>query len=597
MVYLSSDPASQLQPASPDIEIVVRMPEPWTHYYHVSMTVSHLLADSIDLVMPVWTPGSYVVREFGRNVRDFSAAGAIGNRLHWEKISKHTWRVRANKEPNVSVSYRVYAFERSVRTSFLDRSHGFISGAGVFMYVEGKLHSPYRIRIEPYLDWSTVSTSLEAVPGKDHVFQAPDFDILVDSPIEIGNQQVLEFEAQGIRHTIAIYGDGNLSPERLTSDFRRIAETAAEVFGEFPYRHYTFLLQLLDDGFGGLEHLNSCSIQVSRWSFKPEEAYRKTLALVAHELFHAWNVKRLRPFPLGPFDYTRENYTRLLWMAEGFTEYYSYLLLRRSGLMNVEHYLAGLAGRLREYLQTPGRHVDSAAEASFDAWIKHYRRDAHSHNATVSYYSKGELIALVIDLEIRQLTAGACSLDDVLRKLYRKYYKQFQRAFNEIELRLACEETAGRPLTEIFEGYVYGTAEMDFDRYLNHAGLRIGEQWEGLRGKGFLGASARTREGRTVVSSVTAGTAAYEHGLNVNDEILAVDGYRVDEQSLVLRLEENAPGTKVDLTIARDGRLITLPVVLGEQPVPELKVLRIEQPTPEQKRIYQSWSRSPWPSQ
>jgi predicted metalloprotease with PDZ domain len=594
MTPISKNPDHSEQDPGPQIVIRVGMSEPWTHYFDVAINVSGAPQGKLDFVMPVWTPGSYLVREFARNVQEFSSVDTAGENLRWEKINKNTWRVYAADSLDVTVKYRVYAFEMSVRTSFLDDSHAYINGASVFMYLEGFLERPYRVAIDPYPGWNRISTGLDPVSGKSNVFLAPDFDTLVDSPIEIGNQEILSFDCRGAPHFIAIYGDGNRDPEKLRSDVSRIVESAADVFGAIPYRHYTFIVHLLDNANGGLEHANSSSIQVSRWCFQPEENYRKFLALVAHEYFHVWNIKRIRPKGLGPFDYTRENYTRLLWVSEGFTSYYGDHLLLRSGLTNADKYLEDLSKTINGYRQTPGRLIESAAEASFDAWIKFYRRDEHSANASISYYVKGELIGLIMDLEIRHRTATARSLDDVMRLLYTRFYQQCPRGFEEAEFRAACEEVAGGSLAQIFDHCAYGTREIDFARYLLCAGLTFAEaRHEDGAPQGYLGISTKASEGKILVTSVPTATPGYNHGINVRDEIIAADGYRVDQESLNARIEEKRPGATMEITIARSGKLRVLPVVLGQKKA-ECKISRIPSPTPEQKALYQSWLGTPW---
>jgi predicted metalloprotease with PDZ domain len=578
----------------PEIVIRVGMSQPWTHYFEVAIHISGAPQGELDFVMPVWTPGSYLVREFARNVQEFSSVDSAGKNLRWEKINKNTWRVYAEASSEVTVKYRVYSFELSVRTSFLDDSHAYINGASVFMYLEGFLERPYRVAIDPYPGWNRISTGLDPVSGKSNSFRAPDFDTLVDSPIEIGNQEILSFDYRGTPHFIAIYGDGNCDLAKLRSDINRIVESAADVFGEIPYRHYTFIVHLLDNANGGLEHMNSSSLQVSRWGFQPEESYRKFLALVAHEYFHVWNIKRIRPKGLGPFDYTRENYTRMLWFSEGFTNYYGDHLVLRSGLTSADKYLEALSKTISGYRQTPGRLIESAAEASFDAWIKFYRRDEHSPNASISYYVKGELIGLVMDLEIRRRTATVRSLDDVMRLLYARFYRQCPRGFEEGEFRAACEEVAGGSLDEIFDDCAYGTTEIDFARYLLGAGLTLEEfGQEGGAPKGYLGISTKASEGKILVTSVPSATPGYNHGINVGDEIIALDGYRVDQQSLNARIEEKKPGALLEITIARSGKLRVLPVVLGQKSA-EYKITRIPSPAAEQKALYQSWLGTPW---
>ena len=596
MVTPSSTPQARALSAAPEIDARVGMSRPWTHYFELSMTVSGIIQENLDFVMPVWTPGSYLIREFSRHVRGFSATDETGNKLNWEKINKNTWRVHSGRNRVVEVKYRVYAYEQSVRTSFLDDSHGYINGASIFMYVDGHPEHPYRVHIDPHPGWTQISTGLDPLPGRTNSFFAPDFDTLVDSPIEIGNQMVRGFTFRDVPHFISLYGDGNHDPEKLSQDIQRIVEAAVEVFGEIPYSHYTFLIQLLPEGGGGLEHGNSASLHVSRWTFQPEESYRKFLGLVAHEFFHLWNIKRIRPQELATVDYTRENYTRSLWFSEGITEYFGNQIVLRAGLIGPDQYLENLSRTIEGFRETPGRLVDSAADASFDAWIKHYLRDENSPNSTVSYYTKGELIGLVMDLEVRRRTGGKRSLDDLMRLLYERYCKELRRGFTELELRNACEEAAGGTMEEIFERYVYGAEEMDLARYLGYAGLKLTgpDKSEKSPPKGFLGVMAKNAEGKILISAISADTPAYDQGLNVYDEIIGLDGFRVNPDSVAARIEEKAPGTRVEITISRAEKLRTIPVVLAEKKAAETKITRVSEPSGEQKQLYESWLRVPW---
>jgi predicted metalloprotease with PDZ domain len=579
----------------PEIRIEVGMPEPWTHYFDVRMTVSGLEQEYARLRMPVWTPGSYMVREFSRNVHGFSASCESGNSLEWEKTDKCTWQVSTDPAKSWSVGYRVYAFEMSVRTCFLDDSHGYINGAGLFMLLEGFENSAYRLHIKPYSEWSEISTGLDPVPGEPNEFIAPDFDTLVDCPIEIGNQEILAFEIEGKPHRISIYGGGEFSRERLAADFSRIIEACASMMGGLPYRNFSFLLHFLSDGRGGLEHANSMSIQTSRWFALSEDSYLRFLDLIAHEFFHVWNVKRVRPAGLGPFDYSRENYTRLLWVSEGFTDYYSGRILRRAGLIEPSAYLAELSKSVRELQDTPGRSVQSVSEASFDAWIKFYRPQPNSANTTVSYYLKGSLIGLVLDLELRKRGVGE-GLDDIMRRLYREFWQERNRGFTEAEFRDICEQAAGGALNEIFEEYACGTGEIDFEHYLEYAGLRFSPPETGAdtSGRGQLGISVKSVEGKVLIDAVTAGGAGWKHGLNVQDEIIAVNGFRASTEFLSGYLQTKPAGFELQVLAARDGRIRAFDVRLGERTGREYKIERIGYPSEEQKRLYESWIYAAW---
>ncbi|MDQ3555663.1 MAG: M61 family peptidase, partial [Gemmatimonadota bacterium] len=311
------------------------MPEPHTHLLHVEMEVREA-GGPVELAMPVWTPGSYLVREFARNAHTFAAEDGAGGPLGWSKTDKTRWRVDAPRDGTLRVRYTVYAAELSVRTSHLDASHGYVNGASVFFYAEGRRDEPLELRVEPPAGWRT-TTALPPGPEPE-TFLAAGYDELADSPLEIGTHALLEWESGGVPHRYAVWGRGNLDPERLVADTRRIVDATRDFWGGLPYRDFTFILHLTAGAAGGLEHRDSTTLLVDRWAFRGRP-YEETLALVTHEFFHVWNGKRIRPAPLGPFDYTRENYTRNLWVVEGVTTYYTDLLLRRAGLITPERYL------------------------------------------------------------------------------------------------------------------------------------------------------------------------------------------------------------------------------------------------------------------
>jgi predicted metalloprotease with PDZ domain len=581
---------------APEIEFLLQMPQPWTHYFEVTMTLRGIGSEVVDLVMPVWTPGSYLVREFARNVEGFTATGKSGVPLAWCKTSKNRWRI-SSKSAVLRVAYRVYAFERSVRTSFLDRSHATVNGSGLFMYVDGRQRRAHRLRIEPFPGWTNISTALKPADGEGRVYLAPDYDTLVDSPIEIGNQQIMEFSVREVPHRVSISGEGNFDTAALCADLQKVVECAVEIMGDIPYPQYAFLISLASEGNGGLEHANSMLMQVNRWTFKPRDRYKHFLELAAHEFFHVWNVKRIRPEGLGPFDYGQENYTRLLWVAEGFTDYYAGQILRRAGFLTPDEYLDAISKNIKELQETPGRRHESLAEASFEAWIRLYRKDENFSNRSVSYYLKGGLVGLLLDLEIRN-RSGRKSLDDVMRLLYAEYYRKRGRGFTEDEFRAACEKIAGDPLDRIFEDYCYGTGELDFSTYLGYAGLGFKEPAKDAPGqdKGYLGISAKTVDGRVYIAGVTRETPAFTQGLNVNDEIIAINGFRVDQELLTARIGEASPGEVLEFLVSRDGRLLSLPITLGKQEAREYRIERLADPTPKQKRICETWLRADWGS-
>lgn len=586
---------------APELSFTVSMPEPNTHLLQVEMRVrgagGAALPPQLDLVMPVWTPGSYLVREYARHVQDFTPAAedAKSAPLPWHKVNKDTWRVETGGAREVVVSYAVYANELTVRTNELNDRHAFWNNAATLMYVAGFLGASATIAVVPRPGWK-IATGLPPIAGRRDTFRAENFDVLYDSPFLVSDFRVLPFEVKGVPHRIVVDGEGNYDPERMRRDVQKIVEAAVGMMGEIPYRDYTFLLMLHPTAGGGLEHLNSTALLFRRYNFRPESAYKDFLTLVAHEYFHLWNVKRIRPDALGPFDYTAENYTRLLWVAEGLTSYYENILVRRAGLMTDREYLNKAADAIRNLQNTPGRLEMSVEEASFDAWIKYYRPDENSINSSISYYDKGAILGLLLDLEIRRRTAGAKSLDDVMRYLYTEFYKR-GRNYTPEDFQRAAELVAGSSLEEFFRRYVRGREELDYNASLAGVGLQLvpapGDKSKPAAEKAYFGANLRQDGDRLLVTNVLAGSPAYNQGLYANDQIVALDGARVNLDSLNARLNDRKPGDEVRLALFRADDLRTVTIKLGARPEAGYRIVPVRDPTPEQARLYEQWLGAP----
>jgi predicted metalloprotease with PDZ domain len=580
-----------------DISFTVSMPKPHTHLLEIEMRVraSQRLPSQTDLIMPVWTPGSYLIREFERNVQDFGVKDSRGKPLSWTKVNKDTWRIDTAGQQELIARYRVYCNEFSVRTNEVNDRHAFWNNAALLMYPDGQLHSPSTVRVIPFGDWK-VATGLPAVNGSADTFRADNFDILYDSPFDVSNFTTLSFEVNGVPHRIVIDGEGNYQPDRVRNDVKKIVETQVAMMGEIPYHDYTFILHLRTNGGGGLEHLNSTALIFRRFGFTPESSYQGFLSLVSHEFFHLWNVKRIRPDALGPFNYTKENYTKLLWVAEGITEYYAGLHARRAGVISESDFLKETSDRISSVQQKPGRLVMSAEEASFEAWVKYYRPDENAVNSQISYYDKGALLGLLLDMEIRKRSGGTKSLDDVMRYLYNEFYKK-NRNYSPEDFQHVTEQMAGGSLEEFYRRYVQGREELDYNATLNAAGLRLdsAEKNGGKEAQGaYLGAETAMDGDRLMLRAVYAGAPAYEQGLNASDQIVALDGIRVNRDALNARLAEKKPGDSATFTIFRFDELRTFNVKLGRRPETEYKIVRIENASADQKRVFQSWLGAPF---
>ena len=573
----------EVKQVPPNINFTVSMSKPWTHLLEIEMRIDwSQMPEKLEVKMPVWTPGSYLVREYARHVQDFVAVDASGNPADWKKINKNTWQIDTKGSKMVRVGYRVYSNDLTVRTNELNYEHAFITPPATLMFPKGQLAAPSTVKIRPYGNWR-VATGLKQIAP--NTFRATNFDILYDSPIEVSDFKEKKFIVQGKEHRYVVTGEGNYDLDKLAEDTAKIIEEHYKLFGELPYDNYTFILNLR--GGGGLEHLNSTALQWNRWGFTGG-AYKAFLNLVVHEFFHLYNVKRLRPAPLGPFDYENENYSKLLWVAEGTTSYYEWVLMRRAGLHQAADVL-GNAARIGQSLERqPGRFQTSLEEASFDAWIKGYRPDEHSANRQISYYSKGELVNFLLDIKIRTASNGAKSLDDVMTYLYDEFYKKHNKNYTSEDFQKACEMMAGTSLDNFFKKYVSGKEEIDYNSILNDMGLQLVK----LRPESdtaYLGARLSPSDGGLTVSSVRVGTPAHKSGLNAKDEIIAVDGYRATNSSLNFHMRRRKAGDKLKLTVFRHGKLREIDVTLGKTPASGYAIIPVKDPTENQKRLYQEF--------
>ncbi len=578
---------------SQSVTYTLSMPEPWTHYFHVTQTIKGERRKSIDFIMPVWIPGSYKIRDYPKNVEGFTAHSDKSENLKWEKLDKNSWRVYSEKANEVTISYRVYAFTKSVRESFLDDSHGFASPPSLFMYVDNLKSKQAKLIIDPYDDFSTISTGLEASPEDKYTFNIPSYDILIDSPIEIGNQKVFLFDIDGVPHEIAIYGEGNYDSV-MVEETKMITESTIKIFGDIPYKRYVFIVILGKSSGGAIEHLNSAVFIYGRWNFQPERKRRAWRSVVAREMFHTYNVKRIRARELGPFDYTAENYTSLLWVMEGFTSYFGSRILLDAGLLTSDEYLKKMGSLIKEISTRKGDKYQSVAEASFDAWIRYYQPNENSPNSEVSYYDKGNLLGMLLDLEIRHSSKNDRSLADVMRRLYSEYFKKKKRGFSKEEFKKEVERAAGKKLDNFFKDYVNGTKEIDYDKYLLYAGLELDKFPSAFKATAVLGVATSGKGGKLTITRVVRDSPAWNYGLNVNDEIIAINDLRVNKSDFAITLNRFDTGENLKFTIVRNDWLRNIDVVMAESSEEEYFLFPIEEPTKLQKAIYESYFMSDW---
>jgi len=578
------------------IRYTVRFPAPQTNYLDVEAVVPTEGRPSIEMFMAVWTPGSYLIREYERNVESV-AAMALGRALTVQKTAKNRWRIVTAGAPEVTLTYRVFCHEMTVRTNWVEADFAMINGAPTFMTLAADAGStsqaynrPHDVRLELPPGWKTTITGMPDAPdGAPNHYRAPDFDTLVDSPIVAGNPTIHRFIAGGKPHFLVNVSDGGVfDGARAARDLERIIQADEKFWGSLPYDKYIFF-NLLTESSGGLEHKNSVMMMASRWTMATDGQYLGWLSLASHEYFHLWNVKRLRPVELGPFDYEREVYPRSLWISEGVTDYYADLQVLRAGLSSTWAYLTQLSEAIRALQTTPGRLTLPVESASFDAWIRLYRPDQNSINSSISYYTKGAVLGFVLDARVRAATNGAKSLDNVMRAAFARY--SGARGFTPQEFRQTATEVAGTDLGPWFTRALETTEEIDYAPALDWFGLEFRASAPAADPSGWLGVKTRVEGGRLMVENVLRGMPAFDAGVNPGDEILAIDGFRVLPDNLSQRLQSYPPGKKVTLLVARREELKRLDVTLGVEP-PDRWTLSVKpNATPEQRAHLAAWLR------
>ena len=563
----------------------IRPASPAAHLFHVTCRVERPDPQGQRFMLPAWIPGSYMIREFARNIVRISAL-AGSRRVALQKVDKHTWCAAPAKQ--LELAYEVYAWDPSVRAAHVDETHGFFNGTSVFLLPIGFEHEHCAVDILPpagarYRNWRVATALTPARGTRRHSFgtyEATDYDELIDCPVEMGDFQLGRFSAMDTPHEIVITGRvPKLDMPRLTADLAQLCETQIRMFEprshHAPFDRYTFLTTALGDAYGGLEHRSSTALVTKREGLPfvgmtdSTEAYRNFLGLASHEYFHSWNVKRIRPAAFVPYDLSRENHTRLLWAFEGFTSYYDDLLLIRAGLLSDVQYLAGLAKTLTAVTQRSSRLKQSVADSSFDAWIKYYRQDENAPNSVVSYYQKGSLIGLAIDLSIRARTKGKRSLDDVMRLLWKQWKTAGANYAGVAEDQFAqvVEQATGLSLTREIAEWTEGTRDPDFEALLAPFGV-ICVRRPDVDAAHFalLGIKTTSTNLECKIAHVFDGSPAQAAGLSANDVMVALGGLRATPANLDTLLSRYATGDVVEMLAFRRDELMRFEVKLATQP-------------------------------
>lgn len=637
--FLPAGLGGSVTAAEPDpIQYSVTFAQADRHVVDVEAIIPAAGKETLELMMPVWTPGSYLVREYARNVETITASAVpSAEPLPLTKTAKNRWQIKLTGKPtSVRLRYRLYCREMSVRTNWVERDFGMLNGAATFITLRDDVRRPHRVRYVlpptwsqavcalPYADPETNDTDTENTFDTFDTFQtfvADSFDALVDSPVILGNPKIATFHVDGIEHQlVTINDDGLWDNQAAAEDVRRIVVAQRDFWGSLPYSRYLFL-NVIGESRGGLEHDQSTLLMTSRWSYRDPQRYRSWLGLVSHELFHVWNVRRLRPRTLVTYDYERENHFDELWIAEGVTSYYDDLLQRRAGLLTEKDYLDRISKTLASVMDAPGHRVQPLRDASFDAWIKYYRPDENAVNARISYYTKGALVAWLLDAKIRESTGGKRSLDDVMRQLYSQHgsHAGKRRGYSSAEFRKIVDQVAGQPLSPFLEEAVDRTTPLDFTSALDWWGLQLGEPEQGeepdtkdgqkdgdeqdesaddaLAASAtatapetpYVGATVSEQAGRMIVATVLRGSPADRAGWNVDDELVALGGFRVTATLWKERLAQFATGEPIDCLLSRRGRLVERQIVLEPSRGEPWKLRQIKKPSDQQQQRRERW--------
>lgn len=572
-------------PSSPSpVEYRIRPSNPGAHLFAVSCTVRTLDPSGQVFRLPAWIPGSYMIREFARNIVSLRAESG-GKPCAVEKIDKHSWKVEAlPRGTRLTLHYEVYAWDLSVRSAHLDTTHGFFNGTSVFLAPDGCAALPCAVVIEApegeqYRNWRLSTTLPPARPGRTREFgfgrfRAADYDELIDHPVEMGCFTSARFDAGGVPHDLVLSGRHDCDLDRLGADLARICASQIELFGApAPMSRYAFLVMVVGEGYGGLEHRASTALICSRadlpWKGMEglPDGYKTFLGLCSHEYFHTWNIKRIKPAAFTPYELGRENYTRLLWAFEGFTSYYDDLILVRSGVIGVEDYLALLGKTVSNVMRGSGRLRQSVAESSFDAWIKYYRQDENAPNAIVSYYTKGALIALALDLQLRAGSAGRCSLDTVMRLLWTRHGRSGVGVAEDgifAAVREAAGPRLGPRLADWLEAAVEGTGDLPLPRLLKDFGIVFEAAPAGKAP--WLGLKLAAGEAEGKVVNVFDGGPAQAAGIAAGDVLLALDGLKLSAKGMDGCLARRRPGERVEIHLFRHDELMQFQLTLAPAP-------------------------------
>ncbi len=564
------------------IDYMLSWQQPNAHYFDISIHISGSKGKTTDFRIPAWRPGRYVMQNFTKNIIGVKARSKNGKPLSIRQIDKDTWQIVNGTASDFVMNYKAYAFELDAGNSFLDDTEAYINPVTMMMYVPGKERQPLTLRIKKPDDWKII-TPLDAAP--DGLYHVPDYHTLVDSPFLISPDfKLLRFNYAGAKIQLAIQGEGIYEPDTLLRDVRKIVKAEAAIFNGLPFKRYVFIYHFMPQSFGhGVEHKNASCIVVGPNDFSEKKNYRRFLGITAHEFFHIWNVERIRPARIYLPDYSREEYSHLMWFFEGVTSYYDDLALCRAGLLKPKEYLKRVANNIRRMQENPGHKISSPAMSSFQSWGKY---NGAPPNTAVSFYTSGAVMGLLLDLKIRHLTHNKKSLDDVMRYLFATYALK-DKGVPENGILSAVEQVSGHSFKAFFDDYIDGTKDVDYNGILKFAGLELVKKNDPARANAYLGVSVTGVENR--VRHILPGSPAFKSGLDLKDELVAIDGKKLKEGQLNHLLKAYQPGDKITVTYFHHDRLNKRMVTLGSGHNKKWKIRQAGKKTKARDILYKNW--------
>lgn len=599
---------AQLIDTKADITYDISFERATRHCISIRMSIRNNIGQQVIIKSPVWIPGSYKVRDMNAHQHAIIITDAQGTPLMWKWLEKHVIEIENPTQSDIVITYDYYANDRGVRTSHVNRNHAFIMPVACLMYVEGRLDEIHHVIInKEHVNWEIITTALSPIKKEQHgnkiAFGALNYHILIDSPIEIGNHRITTFDVAGSIHEIAIIGQETVDIEWISGEIQRAVEIQHEFWGDLPYDRYIFFLMIGEGLRGGLEHLRCNVSAVEPTAFLEKTSAQGMMALLVHEFFHTWNVKRIRPIELGPFNYEQENYTRMLWLAEGWTSYYDDLLSYRSGFYSRDEYLSVLAqSHLGKLARVPGRFSMSLKDSSFLAWTKLYSMSPDQQNQFPSYYTKGGIVALLLDILIIYKSGGKHKLEHALQAMWNHYKTDGQKGFTEQEIISIIEQTCNVSIQKEFDEWHNGTDELPYQTIFTLIGLdwkeqhmQVPQDWYGdyrpfhpRKAQIFFGCSVSEDHGKIIVREVEKESPADKAGIGIDDELIAINGKRINTRSMLINaLQSNGTEGKAHIIAQCDGRIYETHVQLIAATSYSLKIS--EAISHEQEQLLEYW--------